>query len=167
MFKQISLTVVVAFSTVLITTTSLQAAPPSRVSVKTDWGIISVPVVKPPKAGKCVGVTAKVDVRNAANVPRGGVNMGIVDDFGNLIAYSEWSSFVDAGGKLDVTQTKPNGVYSQPMVACAKATTWTDPYRPNVTLPLVPVKKKESYTFTVITSWNRDFEGDAGYTFKK
>lgn len=158
---------VTAAAATAVTITPASAAPPARIAVKTDWGIVSVPVVKPPKAGKCVGVTAKVDVRNAANAPDGGINIGIVDDFGNLIAYSEWSSFADVNGKKDVTQSKPNGVYSQPMVACSKAGTWTDPYRPGVTVPLVAVKPKESYTFTVVTSWDHNSEGDADYAFKK
>lgn len=143
------------------------AAPPQRVSIKTDWGIISVPVVKAPKPGKCVKVNVKVDVRNAANAPRGGVNMGIVDDFENLIAYSEWSSFVEVNGQKDLTQTKPNGVYTQPMTACAKSGTWADPYRAGVTVPLIATKAKESYVFTVITSFERLEEGDVDYAWKK
>ena len=136
-------------------------------SVKTDWGIVSIPIVKEPKRGKCVGVSARVNVRNSANVPTGGINMGIVDDFGNLIAYSEWTSFIEANGKKDLSKSKSNGIYIQPMVACGKPGIWTDPYRPNVTVPLVSVKSRESYTFTIIASFNRDFQGDADYVFKK
>ena len=167
MKARLTLALALAATTLAVATLPALAAPSSRVSVKTDWGIITVPVVKAPKPGKCVRVSAKVDVRNSANVPQGGINMGIADDFGNLVAYTEWSSFVNVNGQKDLSQSKPNGVYRQPMVACAKATTWTDPYRPNVTLPLVPVEKKESYTFTVITSFDRNFEGDGEYRFKK
>jgi hypothetical protein len=134
-------------------------------SLKTGWGYISVPIVKAPKQGRCVDVSAKVDVRNAAKVPRGGINIGIIDDFDNVIAYSEWSNFPEVKGKLDTTRTKPNGVYIQRMTACAKPSTWTDPYQAGRTLQLTAVTGN-FYTFTAISKLDRIPQGESIYIFQ-
>lgn len=143
------------------------AAPAQRVSIKTDWGIVSVPVVKAPKSGKCVNIKVKIDVKNAANVPDGGINVLIIDDFDNIVALTKWGKWELVDGKVDFAKPKPNGIYTETMTPCAKPGVWVNPTRTDDTAPLVAAKAKESYVLSIVETWERILAGEADYVWKK
>jgi hypothetical protein len=122
---------------------------------KTSWGYLSAKQVKSPKSGQCVSVPTVLDIRNVAFMPAPISVIGVLDDFGNFIAYEEIM-------KSDMT----NGKTVRQLRVCSTAHTWTHPSG-NRGVQLQPFKKGESYSLTLGDWLSGSVVDQLGYKFAK